>query len=1035
MTQLQPNIFDRIAQRQGGATLRKFGIFDRIDTQRSFGIFDAAERNLDDDNIFSSLGKGVAQGALRMYRGLAGMSQYLPGMKIANILTKGKTKEQITGAAEKAEQWARELQPVTDTMGEKAAHILGQIIPSLAASVATAGAGGLPAMMGMVFATEGGNAYLDAKERGAPEWRAQGEMLTTGIISALLEKVQIGRLLKFSNAGKHTLKNFTRLARQKAFKSMGKEAGKLTAEMVQNGVEQAIQEFLQEGVQIGSPLVWEGYYRQKPDGSPDYMGMLNQAFEAGLAGGLGGTVFGGLGSLSGLGGLGSPSKQNFENLSRTIQESGISDFEKGRLLTDLNEMAVDQGQTPIDIPKAQQEAQSVARRLEKVLREREVHRPEQTQQIAAQTAQRWAEFEEMLKKVSDPQEARLLALARLKGGMKLKFDPVKFSRADMDVLYEGVRSSRMKGTDKEHLFEALDNVFLKHELPEPAQLKQMDKFFGTNIHEVWQKNLPQSRKAWGALLDTLNLPRAFLASFDFSAALRQGWWMLPTSPRAWGKGVIHGYRAWVSPRYADFVDMQIRTDPMFEQFDQAGGQISEPGGGVKGEDVFISRLAHHIPGIKASERSFVTALNSMRFYAFKNIAQKWQGTGKTRSDYRQLAKFINHATGRGDLKLFKKDFEHYAPLFNVFFFAPRLTAGRFQVIGDLIKSNSPVRKIIAKDLIEALGGGLTLLTLASLAGAKVEKDPASSDFGKIRMGQTRIDIWGGHQQLFRFVYQIMSGQRKSTTTGRKGEIDRRDVLWRFLQSKLSPAVSLAVDLWTGQNFQGERMRTDPEFVARETYQRSVPLFIQDLMDAVEYEGYGAMAMVAPLASHGVGAMTYPERASGQAAKLKNHYAQSIFQARWDDIGPEAQKALRNARPDIQIAEERARIESENLVRDSKMLEATRQSSAKLRRSLPFKVRKEMDRLTVRIPGLSRQVSGKWYLTPERYKDYQQVTQERLEQVLSMLTSLPQWDSFSETVQRALLEEGVKTAKEMSRNQIVSRANLADIQRLSERGNM
>ena len=61
-----------------------------------------------------------------------------------------------------------------------------------------------------------------------------------------------------------------------------------------------------------------------------------------------------------------------------------------------------------------------------------------------------------------------------------------------------------------------------------------------------------------------------------------------------------------------------------------------------------------------------------------------------------------------------------------------------------------VRKEAARDLVAFLGIGASVLGLAKMAGAEIETEPTSSDFGKIKIGNTRYDIWAGFQQFARF---------------------------------------------------------------------------------------------------------------------------------------------------------------------------------------------------------------------------------------------------------------------------------------------
>ena len=105
-----------------------------------------------------------------------------------------------------------------------------------------------------------------------------------------------------------------------------------------------------------------------------------------------------------------------------------------------------------------------------------------------------------------------------------------------------------------------------------------------------------------------------------------------------------------------------------------------------------------------------------------------------------------------------------------------------------------LRVMAAKDMFKFVALGMSVLALAKLNGADVEDDPRSSDFGKIKSGNTRWDIWGGFQQYVRLFSQVASGEKKSSGSGeiqrlngegRFGET-RGDVTSRFVRGKLAP---------------------------------------------------------------------------------------------------------------------------------------------------------------------------------------------------------------------------------------------------------
>jgi hypothetical protein len=615
-------------------------------------------------------------------------------------------------------------------------------------------------------------------------------------------------------------------------------------------------------------------------------------------------------------------------------------------------------------------------------------------------------------------------------------------------------------TDMMKAYSALEKMFVGEDvdgqkkgiLPEKNELKALEPILGKTfvketietIDKIKTKPLTRGEKILAQVRELFNFPRAVLASMDFSMGGRQGW-MVPffqiakrdgwkisfpfTGAKAWGKAVIHGYRAFFNEDYADYIDLLIKTHPHYKLMKESGVFLSERGQLEASEEYFASQLAHKLPGIRASERAYVTTANAMRAYSFYSIASQWVGTGKA-ADFSKLGKVLNHLTGRGSLGALK----NLAPALNVTFFAPKLTISHVQKVTDLNPFQdgkfywSPTQKILAADLVAAFGTGMLILWLLSMRkGVEVEFNAKSSDFGKIRMGDTRIDFWGGYSQIMRLVANLATGEKKSTITGEEYDISRMEVVARYLQTKLSPVAGAALDAYRGEDFKGSLLTPDLESISKQFYQRFTPLFLQDTADAIYYQGLNTGSILtSSLALHGIGAMTYPISGSSQAMLTKNHYAQEVFGERWDDLGPISQKMLRLQNPLIDETEREAQKEKLSRKAKARVLKEQRDSERKITRSLDKDVRNELDRLLVRTGGVGRRLSEDWYLNDVKYKQYQLEVITILNKVLPRFTEV----DMDPEVKRIILEEVISKVKSGVRQKIVNNAKIEDIQRLS-----
>jgi len=993
-------------------------------------------------------GLGIARGFLNVGRGLVGAAEWaIPGEQ-----------EWLIEAMENIEEVKGKIPHTHEGAAGWAGNILGQALPYMGSALVgahVAGAAGAAAGLKGVglkiatgagaatigFSVEGQDAYDTAIRAGATKAEANKDRVIVGSINAIIEAVQIGQLMKFQAAGKHSIKNLIRMAKRKVSKKLiGKELAGFTGDVVKHGINEALEEMGQEVTSLAVPGLLRGVWKETPEGKPDWVGMAEQVAMAGAAGGFAGVVLGGAGAAVGLGVVAQPTAKEVQVVKENVlAREDISPERKSEWLNELDRIdAVLDGviedsdvepATGVERDIEYKDMNPLEVKLNIALKEVQRARPAHKKQIKRERAKRFEKFRKAEKVPESAREGYLSGLSKMKGKMGLTLESVRdsFTEFEADYFYGRVRDSVLSDTDRMHAYGAFEKLLIEGEIPSRSEIDALK----TILKPETVNNLLKTRQSmgldrWAKFMDSLNISRSLLASGDASAGGRQGWMLLGIAPKQWLQSIGRGYRAAANETYQKFQYIQMVTDPYWDLFLKSEGSVTKIGSVLSTEEMFSSELAHRLPiageVVKASERAYVTTLNSLRFYTFKKYAKQWEGTGKTKEDYRTLARFINHASGRGDWGRLKR----YMPALDVMFFAPRLFIGRIQAIGDLFTATNPVRKIIAKDLVATLAVGMAAMGLYSMiSGSEVEKNPLSTDFGKVKIGDVRVDFWAGYQQIFRSLAQFVAGKTK-TPLGEMKDVDRKNLIWRFLQSKMSPVAGASVDILRGENFLGEKLSADPEGVAKEAFDRFVPLFIQDLADSIRYEGLKGGSIVGPLALHGVGVATYPLSPASELKRYKNTESQRYFGKNWDDLGSDSQQALYTAEPSITLQEEKVRLERENYSFVAKMIEEQNAASRKVTEALPKGVQEAMKSLYIGIPGMTRRIGNGWFLNNERYERYQDDLAAAYGKILPNIIDAPMFKSMSFGVQREVLDRFIKDIGKMVRSKIIDDVNRADL---------
>ncbi len=361
-------------------------------------------------------------------------------------------------------------------------------------------------------------------------------------------------------------------------------------------------------------------------------------------------------------------------------------------------------------------------------------------------------------------------------------------------------------------------------------------------------------------VEAINTLRTLKATADMSATLRQGLILSIRRPVMATKAFGKSFKAFFNKYSAEKVDNAIRSADHHYIREKSGLQLTEVEGlRTAREEMFGAQMIEKVPIIgqvvTASNRHMTTHLNLLRVGAFDQFLAKFPNA--THAELTAWADWVNIASGRGDLGRAAA----VANTLSLVVFAPRFAISRIQTPYMMFKhwKTPRVRAEIAKDMVGLVSVGTTMLALADLAGFEVGVDPRNPDFGKIRIGDTRIDIWGGVQQPVRVVARVglavtdKIGITGKELTKRERDVDPLNLLGRFAAYKLAPSVTIPLEMIKGKTIVGE-----PVTPTQTAVRAVLPLWMDDVADAYRKEGVGRATLVGGLTFLGIGATTYED---------------------------------------------------------------------------------------------------------------------------------------------------------------------------------
>lgn len=413
-------------------------------------------------------------------------------------------------------------------------------------------------------------------------------------------------------------------------------------------------------------------------------------------------------------------------------------------------------------------------------------------------------------------------------------------------------------------------------VPQPNELKLLKTVFGDDLVKAATDKTPAWTKFKQQVTDVANVPRSLMASYDLSAPFRQGAFMV--GRKEFWTSFDDMVKSFGSEKSYKAVQDNVRSNPKFELGQKSGLYLSDLMGDR--EEQFASDAAEKIPyigrGVRASGRAYTAFINKLRMDTYSSLMDQADGLKLDASGNKgglsdEIANYVNTATGRGQLA---SSIANNAKAINAVFFSPRLMSSRLTLLNPVkyVQASPFVRKEMLSDLVKMGGIGSTVAGLAKLGGAEIETDPTQTDFGKIKNGNTRTSLFGGHEQYIRAGAQLgsflTSTAKNAVNPDAKNTIapvefgrpSEKDKLYRFMENKEAPLGSFVTTIFGQKDFDGKPIQLN-----KEIEDRLIPMLIQDVRDIAK-DDPSKLPLAIPSAL-GVGVQTYQSGTSRQRPRI------------------------------------------------------------------------------------------------------------------------------------------------------------------------
>jgi hypothetical protein len=453
---------------------------------------------------------------------------------------------------------------------------------------------------------------------------------------------------------------------------------------------------------------------------------------------------------------------------------------------------------------------------------------------------------------------------------------------DVDKLKRQIDKAPLQFFEQHRAKDAIDNAVDRGVVPTKGEQALLERVFGRVASEPGVEH-EQSMK--DNVVGLLNVPRAIRSSGDISAGFRQGLVVAVTHPGIFARQFSKQLKYFGSEDYYQQAMDAIHSDPLYPLMEKYGlpltdiGESAKTGASVGNrEEAYIGgNLAERLPlgvgkTVRASDRAFTGFLNGARAEMFDQLVHKAALMGHDLNDPHvgeSIAQFIGTATGRG---VVPKALESHLVTLNAALFSPRLIASRLNMLSPVYYAKlDPFARgeavAAARNLVATMG---VVMYAARLGGAKVNFDPRSSNFAKIKIGNTRIDITGGFSQYVRLIAQEMTREAISSAgsvehitspfdanVGARGTISDLDNLTKFGRSKAAPVPGMAWDIGSGKDYIGRPIKVGHELWS------NAPFVAQDWYDGRQVGGTKRAFEAAFLSAIGLSVQSYKDKPQGR----------------------------------------------------------------------------------------------------------------------------------------------------------------------------